>query len=113
MAMRPPHATATDWYDFISQEVPDPVPTDVVQWMRRASRAVDEAIVTASYSVDESGMPDDDTVKADLAEATCIQHAYFLATGDPEGAGDYAGVDPMRIGPETVGFLRQRGYLNP
>lgn len=79
----------------------------------RASLKVDDVLLSARYDTDAEGMPTDPAVADALAAATCAQVAYFRDTGDPSGAGEYAGVSGTRLAPEAVGILRRVGLLNP
>lgn len=115
-APKPSYATPTEWAAWNHDPSLDPGSTAWVPAMlrdlARASRAVDECLIASSYNVDDNGFPNDTDMLDALAEATCIQYAYGVATGDIEGAGDYAGVSAMRVGPETVAFLRTQGIIN-
>lgn len=115
MTLRPSYATPDDWAHF-HEGAPYPVtPTEdaaLTASLRRASRVVDEVMIAEVYEVDDDFMPVEERVRGLLAEAACLQHAYFLETGDVEGAGEYAGVRPNRHAPAMVAHLRANGLLN-
>jgi len=60
-------------------------PADATRLLIRASRAIDSALRTAVYAVDDDGVPTDTLLAAALLDATCEQAAWWLETGDEQG----------------------------
>ena len=83
------YATADDLIDYL-----DPVPDDAELRLTRASRLVDQALLTAVYDVDEQGLPTEQRVIDALREATCEQVTAWAAGGEDGtgAAGQYASV---------------------
>jgi hypothetical protein len=111
------YATASEFAacDFLPDGVV--VPDDVDRLLARASRMIDRALMRAVYDVDESGQPTDTAVIAALADATCAQAAWWLETGDEQGAaaglnsagsggGPYWGGAVARLAPDVETVLR-------
>lgn len=121
LTLGPSYATPDEWRLWKNDTpLPDPATapdvageSDLLAALRRASRVVDELLITEEYELDDDGAPVDPDIAATLAEATCCQHDYFEETGDPAGAGDYAGVRTNRHAPEAILALRRGGLLNP
>jgi hypothetical protein len=82
-----------------------PAGVDAVTMLRRASRDVDRALMTAVYDVDDAGLPTDATVAAALRDATCEQVAGNLDSGDRTGSGATVPATGFTIGKIQV----QRG----
>lgn len=70
-----------------------PPPDDAGRQLRRATQLIDEALTSATYTVDTDGQPTDAAVVAALRDATCAQVEYWT-TGDEEDdiAGPLQGV---------------------
>ncbi|MEU7046042.1 hypothetical protein AB0A77_34000 [Streptomyces varsoviensis] len=95
--MRRPYATP----EQLTAWTGAPAPDDAEQLLRRASEDVDSALLTAVYPVDADGDPTDPTITAALADATCAQVEYWLATGD-DGTGAAGHWDSVSIGPVSL-----------
>ncbi|MGW3057688.1 hypothetical protein ACWC98_17450 [Streptomyces goshikiensis] len=66
-----------------------PPPADADRLLARASEDVDDALKTALYDTDGTGMPTDPVVLAAFSDAACAQVEYQLAAGvDGTGADD-------------------------
>ncbi|MEU0102225.1 hypothetical protein [Streptomyces sp. NPDC006267] len=78
-----------------------PAPADAVRLLTRASEDVDDALRTAIYDTDATGMPTDPDVLDTLAAATCAQVEYVAAQGgdDTGAAGQWESVS---IGPVAM-----------
>lgn len=93
------HATAGDLADWV-----DPVPDNAAILLRRASRDVDQALLTSVYDTDDAD------VLAALRDATCEQVAGQLAAGATTGIGAAAPAS-FSLGKLTVN--RGAGGANP
>lgn len=82
-----------------------PAPAGADRMLARASEDVDDALLTAVYVTDAAGMPTDPAVREALAEATCAQVEYQLATGD-DGTGAAGRWDSVSIGPVSLSGRR-------
>ncbi|MEU3712910.1 hypothetical protein [Streptomyces catenulae] len=91
------YATPEQLAAWTGQAAPD----DAERLLARATEDVDSALLTAVYRVDDDGDPLDDTVRAALADATCAQVEYQLATGD-DGTGAAGHWDSVSIGPVSL-----------
>ncbi|GAU67681.1 hypothetical protein SSP35_05_02480 [Streptomyces sp. NBRC 110611] len=78
-----------------------PTPEDAERLLARASEDIDSALLTAVYPVDDDGDPTAATIAAALADATCAQVEYWLATGD-DGTGAAGHWDSVSIGPVSL-----------
>ncbi|MGD6762047.1 hypothetical protein ACOKM5_24240 [Streptomyces sp. BH097] len=78
-----------------------PAPPDADRLLERASEDVDDALTTAVYATDTAGMPTCPTTRQALADATCAQVEYQLATGD-DGTGAAGRWDSVSIGPVSL-----------
>ncbi|MDT3395589.1 hypothetical protein RKE29_02805 [Streptomyces sp. B1866] len=78
-----------------------PAPAGADRLLARASEDVDAALVTAVYDVDADGNPTAAAVAAALAEATCAQVEYQVATGD-DGTGAAGQWDAVSVGPVSL-----------
>ncbi|MGC5343648.1 hypothetical protein [Streptomyces sp. DT171] len=78
-----------------------PAPADAVRLLTRASEDVEDALRTAVYDTDATGMPTDPDVRDALAAATCAQVEYVTAQGgdDTGAAGQW---DSVSIGPVSM-----------
>lgn len=78
-----------------------PAPADAVRLLTRASEDVEDALRTAVYDTDATGMPTDPDVRDALAAATCAQAEYVAAQGgdDTGAAGQWGAVS---IGPVSM-----------
>lgn len=80
----------------------DAPPEGAHRLLRKASRKVDELLLTAIYPVDTTGLPTDTDVAAALAEATCAQAEWWGETGD-SGTGAIAALAGSQIGSVKIG----------
>ncbi|MEU6441351.1 hypothetical protein [Streptomyces sp. NPDC047046] len=76
-------------------------PADAERLLARASEDVDDALLSALYATDAEGLPTDPAVVAALADATCAQVEYQLATGD-DGTGAGGRWGSVSIGPVSL-----------
>lgn len=76
------YATTTQLANYL-QAAP---PLDAVRQLTDASKALDDALLTALYDTDDDGMPTDLDVIAAFAEAVCAIVEWWEETGDPVGA---------------------------
>ena len=92
-------------------------PEDATRLLTRASRAIDSALRTAVYAVDDDGAPTDTLLAAAVLEATCEQAAWWLETGDEQGVagaitsagsggGPYWSGGVPRLSPAAMDVLR-------
>lgn len=78
------YATTAEVNDWLQDEAP----ANVDQLIRSASLLVRHATLTARYTVDPAGKPDDPDVLAAFRDATCAQVASWVTLGiDPAGGG--------------------------
>lgn len=82
-----------------------PAPVDAERLLARASGDIDAALLCAFYRTDAAGMPTDPHVVQALADATCAQVEYQLATGD-DGTGAAGRWGSVSIGPVSLGDRR-------
>lgn len=89
-ATRRTYATTADYAEYLG--VVPPAGVDLL--LARATRLIDQAIMSAVYDVDDDGMPTDSAVRSALRDAVVEQAAYWVQTGeDGVGAtGEYAKV---------------------
>ncbi|WKK26866.1 hypothetical protein QZH56_15470 [Streptomyces olivoreticuli] len=78
-----------------------PAPADAERLLARAAEDIDSALLTAVYRVDTDGDPLDPRIVAALADATCAQVEWQLATGD-DGTGAAGQWDSVSIGPVSL-----------
>lgn len=120
------YATAVELGAYLDDEAA--VPADADRQLLRASEVVDEALLTATYTVDTDGLPTDSAVIAALRDATCAQVEFWLA-GDEEDdiAGPVQGLQvgglqvqygagsnraaPLHLAPRAVRHLRACSYI--
>ncbi|PSJ29824.1 hypothetical protein B7P34_04750 [Streptosporangium nondiastaticum] len=95
--MRRPYSTP----EQLSTWLGTPAPSDAERLISRASEDIDSALLTAIYPVDEDGDPLDPRIAQALADATCAQVEYQLATGD-DGTGASGTWDSVSIGPVSL-----------
>lgn len=78
-----------------------PAPADAARLLTRASEDIEDALRTAVYDTDATGMPTDLDVRDALAAATCAQVEYVTAQGgdDTGAAGQW---DSVHIGPVAM-----------
>lgn len=89
------YATTAQLADYLD-EAP---PSGARRLLRRASQMVDDALLTATYRVDDvTGLPIDAPVAAALAEAACAQVEWWGEIGDTAGSGAVATLAGARIG---------------
>ncbi|TYB50239.1 hypothetical protein FXF51_56785 [Nonomuraea sp. PA05] len=72
-------------------------PANASLLLARASRDVDQALLTAVYPVDDAGMPTEPAHVTALMEATCEQVAAWAAAGE-DGTGATTVWDDVQIG---------------
>jgi hypothetical protein len=82
-----------------------PAPADAERLLARASGDVDAALLCAYYATNDAGMPTEPHVVQALADATCAQVEYQLATGD-DGTGAAGRWGSVSIGPVSLGDRR-------
>ncbi|MFE9450637.1 hypothetical protein [Streptomyces sp. NPDC006739] len=82
-----------------------PAPDGAERLLARASEDVEDALLCAAYATDAAGMPTDPAVVLALADATCAQVEYQLATGD-DGTGAAGRWGSVSIGPVSLGDRR-------
>lgn len=75
-------------------------PANAVKLLEDATRALDDALLTAVYDVDSAGMPTHPAVQAAFAEAVCTIVEWWGETGDPVGAD--GGWDSVSAGPVSL-----------
>lgn len=78
-----------------------PAPADADRLLARASEDIDDALATAVYDTDSTGMPTDAEIVSALADATCAQVEYQTATGD-DGTGAAGRWSSVSIGPVSL-----------
>lgn len=83
-------------------------PTQVELKLERASRTVDQALLTAVYDVDEDGLPTDPDVQEALRTATCEQVTAWEALGE-DGTGAASSWDDVQIGSVRLARRSQTG----
>lgn len=84
------YATEAEYATWLGVEE---APAGAATALIRASRAVDQMLLTAVYDVDDDGLPTDTAHAEALRDATCAQAEYAAAAGDPNlvGAGAPSG----------------------
>ncbi|MCY0959604.1 hypothetical protein [Streptomyces sp. H27-H5] len=82
-----------------------PAPPAAERLLARASEDIDDALLSSVYAVDGIGLPTDPGVVGVLADATCAQVEYQLATGD-DGTGAAGRWGSVSIGPVSLGDRR-------
>jgi len=107
-------------YATVTQLAAEPwvlTPTDALRLLVRASEVIDQALRTAIYAVDDTGMPTLPAVIQVLADAVCAQ-VEFWETGDEED--DILGpIDSFSLSGLSMMFNDRRGdresptYLAP
>ncbi|MFE7782040.1 hypothetical protein [Streptomyces nigrescens] len=78
-----------------------PAPPDADRLLARASEDIDDALLTARYATNDTGMPTDPAIVGALADATCAQVEHQQATGD-DGTGAAGQWDAVSIGPVSL-----------
>lgn len=76
------YATTTQLAEYLHAAAPLESP----KLLTDASRALDDALLTALYDTDDDGMPTDLDVVAAFTEAVCAIVEWWEETGDPVGA---------------------------
>ncbi|MCX4575609.1 hypothetical protein OHB41_20935 [Streptomyces sp. NBC_01571] len=76
-------------------------PLDSPKQLAEASKALDDALLTAVYDTDDDGMPTSATVAEAFAEAVCAIVEWWGETGDAIGAD--SGWDTVSAGPVALG----------
>lgn len=88
-----------------------PAPADADRLLDRASEVIDEALRTAVYAVNTAGAPTDADVIACLADATCAQVEFWLASDEED---DVLGpVQGQTVGGLNVDFGAGSNRLAP
>ncbi|MFC8832355.1 hypothetical protein ACFT8V_04035 [Streptomyces griseoincarnatus] len=90
------YATTTQLAEYLGTAAP----LDAVRLLTDASRALDDALKTARYTVDDDGLPTEPAVAAAFAEAVCAIVQWWDETGDPVGAD--GGWDSVSAGPVSL-----------
>lgn len=90
------YATTTQLAEYLGAAVP----LDAVRLLRDASRALDDALKTARYCVDDDNLPEEPAVAAAFAEAVCAIVQWWDETGDAVGAD--SGWDSVSAGPVSL-----------
>ncbi|MFD8254229.1 hypothetical protein [Streptomyces werraensis] len=90
------YATTTQLAEYLGAAAP----LDAVRLLTDASRALDDALKTARYTVDVDGLPTEPAVAAAFAEAVCAIVQWWDETGDPVGAD--GGWDSVSAGPVSL-----------
>lgn len=90
------YATTTQLAEYLGAAVP----VDAVRLLTDASRALDDALKTARYCVDDDSLPTEPAVTAAFAEAVCAIVQWWGETGDPVGAD--GGWDTVSAGPVAL-----------
>lgn len=76
------YATTTDLAIYLGVACPP----DAQRMLRNATLLVDDLLFGAFYATDNAGEPTDPAVQAALRDAVCEQVAWWMATGDEDGA---------------------------
>ncbi|MER7363280.1 hypothetical protein [Nonomuraea wenchangensis] len=97
------YATAADYAAYTDKPAPDGI--DAV--LQRASERIDELLIGAVYSTDDSEMPTDPKEKDAIMRATCAQAAWSLALGDPYGVA--SAFKDVQIGSVRLGGRNTEG----
>ena len=82
-----------------------PAPPGADRLRARASEDIDDALLTAVYYTDATGMPTCPIILQALADATCAQVEYQQATGD-DGTGAAGRWGSVSIGPVSLSDRR-------
>lgn len=84
------------------------VPAGIALMLTRASRVVDQVLLSAVYDVDDDGLPTDPAVQAALRDATIEQAAYWAQTGE-DGTGALSEYANVSIGSVSLGRAQTEG----
>lgn len=87
------YATTADLANYLEAAPP----AGARRLLRRASRRVDQALLTALYDTDDDGLPTDVKITTALRDATCAQVEYWATSGTDPGGAD-AVYDDVAIG---------------
>lgn len=90
------YATTVQLADYLHTDAP----ANAAKLLEDATRALDDALLTAVYDVDSGGMPTDVLVQAAFAEAVCAIVEWWGETGDSVGAD--GGWDSVSAGPVSL-----------
>lgn len=90
------YATTTQLAAYLHTDAP----ANAAKLLEDATRALDDALLTAVYDVDAGGMPTSPAVQAAFAEAVCGIVEWWGETGDPVGAD--GGWDSVSAGPVSL-----------
>lgn len=101
------YATTTQLAEYLNAAPP----LNAVQLLRDASRALDDALRTATYCVDADSLPTEAGVAAAFAEAVCAIVEWWGETGDPVGAD--GGWDSVSAGPVSLSGRSSSGAATP
>lgn len=91
------YATTTQLAEYLGAAPP----LNAVHLLTDASRALDDALKTAVYDTDNTGLPTAPPVGDAFAEAVCAIVQWWEETGDPVGAD--GGWDSVSAGPVSLG----------
>lgn len=97
------YATSADYTTYTGQTAP----TDIALLLTRASRLVDQALLTAVYPV-EDGLPTDADHIVALRDATCEQVSTWLGVGE-DGTGALGEYSNVSIGSVSLGRAQSGG----
>ena len=98
------YATTQDYATHLGSAPPPGI--DLL--LARATRLIDQAIMSAVYDVDDDGMPTDSAVRSALRDATIEQAAYWSQTGE-DGTGALSEYAQGSIGSVSLGRHQTEG----
>jgi len=101
------YATPAQWAASDYALATMPADPEAQRRLNRASRIIDEMIITAIYDVDDDGLPTDTKIADALRDATCAQAEYMASAGDPLGIGATNQISSFSIG--SVSVTRKAG----
>ena len=95
-----------------------PTGAEASRLLDEASAHIDTLLISATYDVDTDGDPTDAAIITALRDATCAQAAWWIETGDEQGAaaamhsagsggGPYWGGSIPRSAPKALDVLRR------
>lgn len=98
------YATTQDYATYLGSAPPPGI--DLL--LARATRLIDEALLSAVYDVNGDGMPTDPKIQAALRDATIEQAAYWSQTGE-DGTGALSEYAQVSIGSVSLGRHQTEG----
>jgi hypothetical protein len=99
------YATSAEYTAYTGQTAP----ADIGLLLTRASRLVDQALLTAVYEVDDEQLPVDAAIATALKEATIEQAAAWVASGVEDGTGAADGWGNVSIATVSLGRPSKNG----